>query len=106
MPHARHNALLPLQVRTSTGMFHENGVDDIVSAIEERVAEVTMIPAGVWEAVRVRVCLESDAYVLGLSVCTHHTQSPTHARGVRFTVASVMRASHSIHWLTELLKVG
>jgi hypothetical protein len=34
------------QVRTSTGTFFDNGHDDVVSTIEERVAQVTMIPKG------------------------------------------------------------
>lgn len=35
------------QVRTSSGTFFDNGYDDTISAIEERVAQVTMIPKGV-----------------------------------------------------------
>lgn len=39
---------VPSQVRTSTGTFFDNGHDDVVSTIEERVAQVTMIPKGEW----------------------------------------------------------
>jgi hypothetical protein len=35
-----------VQVRTSTGTFFDNGFDDVISAIEERVAQVTMLPKG------------------------------------------------------------
>eukprot|EP00775_Hariotina_reticulata_P003984 gene3984-4237_t len=34
------------EVRTSTGTFFDNGHDDVISKIEERVAHVTMLPKG------------------------------------------------------------
>jgi hypothetical protein len=40
------NAAACAQVRTSTGTFFDNGFDDIITSIEERVALVTMLPRG------------------------------------------------------------
>ncbi len=37
---------IPSQVRTSTGTFFAKGADSVISRIENRVAQVTMIPVG------------------------------------------------------------
>ena len=39
---------VPSEVRTSSGTFLGKGQDDIISRIEKRVAQVTMIPVGKW----------------------------------------------------------
>ncbi len=39
-------ALVCAQVRTSTGTFFNKGHDEVVTRVEKRVAQVTMIPVG------------------------------------------------------------
>lgn len=41
------------EVRTSSGMFFERGEDKVVKRVEERVAMVTMLPAGNAEGMQV-----------------------------------------------------
>jgi hypothetical protein len=42
-------------IRTSKGMFLERGHDDVVAAIEERIARWTLLPAGNGEGLQVLV---------------------------------------------------
>lgn len=49
-------------VRTSTGTFFDNGFDDVISAIEERVAQVTMLPKENQEGLQVLKYVDGQKY--------------------------------------------
>eukprot|EP00882_Tetradesmus_deserticola_P020801 GHRQ01022481.1.p1 GENE.GHRQ01022481.1~~GHRQ01022481.1.p1 ORF type:complete len:214 (+),score=60.29 GHRQ01022481.1:12-653(+) len=54
--------LLPLQVRTSTGTFFNKDYDEVVSAVEDRVALVTMLPKANQEGLQVLKYVDGQKY--------------------------------------------
>jgi L-lactate utilization protein LutB len=64
------NLLLLLQVRTSTGTFFDKDYDEVVTAVEERVSLVTMLPKANQEGLQVL------RYVDGQKYEPHHGEGP------------------------------
>jgi hypothetical protein len=50
-----HCLLLLLQVRTSTGTFFDKDFDEVVTAVEDRVALLTMLPKANQEGLQVTI---------------------------------------------------
>lgn len=82
------------EIRTSTGMFFAKGADEIITRIEKRVAQVTMIPSG--GPVLARGCIQGvqcrlwELCAVTANLCKFvHTAHPCVARALAGTLLSV-----------------